>query len=112
MATGPYYSYVSAVMAGMWCLPFTVFFVLSFFLARRKGDPARVAVVWLKILLPFAILSVHPLSVAKRGFSRWFYPAYLLTSEVSTCADAPYFTSSVSQLLSSCGRAVIITVPG
>ncbi|KLU81735.1 hypothetical protein MAPG_00817 [Magnaporthiopsis poae ATCC 64411] len=62
----PYYYYVNAVMAGMWCLPFTVFFVLSFFLARRKGDPARVAVLLLKILLPFAILCTifHVVNVA------------------------------------------------
>lgn len=48
--------YVSAALSGMWCIPFVVFFVLSFFLARRKGDPARVAVVWIKVLLPFAAL--------------------------------------------------------
>ncbi|KAL8411913.1 hypothetical protein RB596_001234 [Gaeumannomyces avenae] len=50
------YRYFSAVLIGMWCLPFVVFFALSLFLARRKGDPARVAVVWIKVLLPFATL--------------------------------------------------------
>ncbi|KAL8381595.1 hypothetical protein RB595_005737 [Gaeumannomyces hyphopodioides] len=58
------FRYLAVALSGMWCLPFVVFFALSFFLARRKGDPARVAVVWIKVLLPFAVLYTVFITIA------------------------------------------------
>lgn len=113
MATGPYYYYVSAVMAGMWCLPFTVFFVLSFFLARRKGDPARVAVVWLKILLPFAILCTifHVVGVATSILMRqgsYYYRTRMSREDLLNLERLNFRSSLVSYVFEDITVALIL----
>lgn len=41
-----------AVLAGLWVTPLSILWFLSFCLARRKHDPARVGFAWMKAVFP------------------------------------------------------------
>jgi hypothetical protein len=40
------------VLAGLFITPLAILWFLSFCLARRKSDPARVGISWMKVVFP------------------------------------------------------------
>ena len=46
----------TAVLSGLWITPLSILWFISLCLARRKKDPARVGVAWMKAVFPFWIL--------------------------------------------------------
>jgi hypothetical protein len=50
------YSVAALVLAGLWVKPLGILWLISLCLARRKGDPARVGVTWIKVVYPFWIM--------------------------------------------------------
>lgn len=55
MATFPYIV-TYTVLAGLFIVPLTILWLVSFCYARKKNDPARVGLVWLKVVYPIWIL--------------------------------------------------------
>ena len=41
------------VLAGLFITPLSILWFLSFCLARKKNDPARVGISWMKVVFPF-----------------------------------------------------------
>ncbi len=54
----PYYEqYIGdTVLTGLWVTPLAVLWFISLCLARRRKDPARVGVAWLKAVFPVSVL--------------------------------------------------------
>ena len=54
----PFGAYISVlILAGLWVTPLSILWLISLCLARRKRDPARVGITWLKAAVyPFWIL--------------------------------------------------------
>jgi len=46
----------SVVLSGLWITPLSILWFISFCLARRKHDPARVGIAWMKTVFPFWVL--------------------------------------------------------
>lgn len=46
----------SVVLSGLWITPLSILWFISFCLARRKQDPARVGIAWIKTVFPIWIL--------------------------------------------------------
>jgi hypothetical protein len=46
----------STVLSGIGILPLAILWFISFCVARRKGDLARVGVTWMKVVYPFWLL--------------------------------------------------------
>ncbi|KAK4039064.1 hypothetical protein C8A01DRAFT_36964 [Parachaetomium inaequale] len=46
------------VLAGLWITPLSILWFLSFCLARRKNDPARVGISWMKVVFPIWSLAL------------------------------------------------------
>lgn len=44
------------VLAGLFATPLAILWFISLCLARRKHDPARVGVAWIKTAFPFWVL--------------------------------------------------------
>jgi hypothetical protein len=44
------------VLAGLYVTPLAVLWFITFCLARREQDPARVGIAWLKVVFPVWIL--------------------------------------------------------
>jgi hypothetical protein len=56
-ASSVYGSYIgAAVLAGIGITPLAVLWFISFCVARKKHDPARVGVTWMKVVYPFWLL--------------------------------------------------------
>ena len=47
---------INIVLAGIFLKPIFILWIISFFLGRRKGDPARIGFTWMKVLYPAAFL--------------------------------------------------------
>lgn len=49
-----YESYVigTTVLSGLFIIPLTVLWFITFCLARRRNDPARTGIAWLKAAFP------------------------------------------------------------
>ncbi len=64
----------TAVLSGLWITPLSILWFISLCLARRKKDPARVGIAWMKAVFPFWVLyeppPVSPVC-ACRILSRW-----------------------------------------
>jgi hypothetical protein len=54
ISTGP--RIAGAALFGIWVTPLFIIWCISLCIARRKGDPARVGIAWLKAVFPFWIL--------------------------------------------------------
>lgn len=50
------YSIGYTVLAGLWITPLAILWFISLCLARRRDDPARVGVAWLKAAYPIWIM--------------------------------------------------------
>ncbi|KAK4201514.1 hypothetical protein QBC40DRAFT_59488 [Triangularia verruculosa] len=59
-----------AVLAGIWITPLLILWFVSLCVVRRRGDPARVGVAWLKAACPFWILSML-CQVVQVGLNIW-----------------------------------------
>ncbi|KAK4643147.1 hypothetical protein QC761_404150 [Podospora bellae-mahoneyi] len=59
-----------AVLSGIWITPLLVLWFVSLCVVRRRGDPARVGVAWMKVVYPFWIVS-SLCQVAQIGLSIW-----------------------------------------
>lgn len=46
----------SIVLAGLWVTPLSILWFISLCLARRKSDPARVGLAWVKAVSPIWIM--------------------------------------------------------
>ncbi|KAK4248054.1 hypothetical protein C7999DRAFT_40687 [Corynascus novoguineensis] len=69
------YAVTYTILAGLFIVPLTILWLVSFCYARRKNDPARVGLVWLKVVYPIWILSLL-LHVAEGGLISFFYSGY------------------------------------
>ncbi|KAL1835807.1 hypothetical protein VTJ49DRAFT_6038 [Mycothermus thermophilus] len=60
------------VLAGLWVVPLSVLWFISLCVARRKRDPARTGIAWLKAAYPFFILSLFLWTIAG-GLRLWYW---------------------------------------
>lgn len=46
----------TAVLSGLWITPLSILWFISFCLARRRQDPARRGISWMKAVFPIWVL--------------------------------------------------------
>jgi len=56
MASGTSHRIAATAIFGIWITPLFVIWCISLCTARRKGDPARAGIAWVKAVFPFWIL--------------------------------------------------------
>ncbi|KAK0616483.1 hypothetical protein B0T14DRAFT_247612 [Immersiella caudata] len=59
-----------AALFGIWVTPLFIIWCISLCTARRKGDPARVGIAWLKAVFPFWILALTFITIGY-GLGLW-----------------------------------------
>ncbi|GAB1316097.1 hypothetical protein MFIFM68171_06307 [Madurella fahalii] len=62
----------SIVLAGLWVTPLSVLWFVSLCLARRRSDPARVGIVWVKAVYPVWIIASVGYVIAT-GLQLWIH---------------------------------------